>query len=252
MMNIYCRFNFRRLPFFSQSVVFFLALACLLMAPNSKARAQAVFDVQKISSASNVETGANFTYILRYVCLSISDSCRGVEIIDPLPAEVEYVGARGSSHTLSTTYNSVTQTVIWDFKDPLPAGTAGEVAVTVRFPAGVTGDGVISSNTAQVRIDNGPDSTTFPPVDVSSPATADPVFSKEVDGESHINMPTTYVIGVDNRGTGKLSIRDVILSDTLPAGANFISASDGGVHDPITNAVTWPAIDKAMSEFSGQ
>lgn len=78
-----------------------------------------------------------------------------------LPPEVELVSARGSRHTLSTVYNPLTHTIVWDFKDPLPAGTSGELALTVKFPPGATGDGVITTNTADVNIDNGPNGKPF-------------------------------------------------------------------------------------------
>lgn len=47
----------------------------------------------------------------------------------------------------------------------------------------------------------------------------------------------TYTLYYPNLGNDTAS--DVVLNDTLPADVGFISASDGGVFDPVTRNVTW-------------
>jgi uncharacterized repeat protein (TIGR01451 family) len=47
----------------------------------------------------------------------------------------------------------------------------------------------------------------------------------------------TYTIVVTNNGPSDAS--GVVVTDNLPAGVTSVSASDGGVYDPLNHKVTW-------------
>ncbi|WP_085368691.1 SdrD B-like domain-containing protein [Leifsonia sp. NCR5] len=66
--------------------------------------------------------------------------------------------------------------------------------------------------------------------------------------------PVTYAIYGCNPNAaslGALDYTDLVLVDSLPKGTTFVSASDGGVYDPIAETVTWttpaPARDDCMN-----
>lgn len=53
----------------------------------------------------------------------------------------------------------------------------------------------------------------------------------------YLNRPCTHELHVEN--SGSTDAKEVRVSAKLPAGVEFVHASDGGVHDGIANTVTW-------------
>ncbi|MCP5094878.1 MAG: hypothetical protein GY943_04930, partial [Chloroflexi bacterium] len=85
----------------------------------------------------DVVPGTEFTYYITYDCASTTDDCANASIVDQLPPEVEYVDATGpGSHIQNINYNAGTREVTFDFVDPLPSETLGEVEIKVKFPVG--------------------------------------------------------------------------------------------------------------------
>ncbi len=132
--------------------------------------------------------------------------------------------------------------------------------VTVRFdavianplPAGTTR----VANQGLVASDGDPDGE--PTDDPDTPTDDDPtqtdleaepdlVVAKD-DGLTVVTPPTslTYTITVDNVGT--IGATGIVLTDTLPGGTLFASASDGGF-ETAPGVVEWPTFDLEVGEF---
>lgn len=240
------------------AVALILLSGLLLLAPGvSQAQEEGELRIVKTVAEDVVLAGQYFTYFLRYRCASINTDCRNVVVTDVLPPELAADGADvvlvgGLPHLTTQTYDSATRTATWRFVDPLPAGSTGELKLRVRFPIGVTPDGTTATNIARIEASNAPASVS-PPVTVTARANVDWRVEKLVEGGSAVDAPVTYRVRIC-RGTttGNLNLADVTVTDVLPQGAIFISASDGGQYDPATRAVTWRFGELPVTSFECQ
>ena len=55
------------------------------------------------------------------------------------------------------------------------------------------------------------------------------------------NVGETVLFTIVARNTGASTANNLIVTDTLPAGLEFVNCTGGGVWDPVTRTVTWPA-----------
>ncbi|MEF3273474.1 MAG: carboxypeptidase regulatory-like domain-containing protein, partial [Chloroflexus sp.] len=179
-----------------------------------------------------------------YSCSSVINTpCENATVTAVIPPELagglSDVQALGSGTTPS--YNPATRTVTWTFHNPIAAGDTGRLELRVRFPAGTTSDGTTATLRAEMR------ATTAPPRlsnSLTLTARAEPraVAEKTLVSGGAPDVPTTYQLQVciPDGGTGALNLTDVQITDVLPSGASFVSASDGGNYSNSTNTVTWP------------
>jgi uncharacterized repeat protein (TIGR01451 family)/fimbrial isopeptide formation D2 family protein len=187
--------------------------------------------------------GEEYTYTLDVE--NVGGDATGVVVTDVLPATLEFVSAGNGG-----TYNGDTRTVTWPAFD-MASGTEVSRSVTVRLvdpvpfgtteivnEAAVTDDG---SNGADPTPEDNEDSDTD---EVDS--TLDLAITK-TDGETEVGPgdSLTYTLTVTNEGDE--DSEDAVVTDTLPNGLIFVSASNGGTHAGGTSTgggtVTWPAFD---------
>ncbi|MGQ9773340.1 SdrD B-like domain-containing protein, partial [Chloroflexus sp.] len=206
--------------------------------------ANATTDVVLSTDFPVVNSGDWSVINVDYSCSSVLNTpCENAVVTMVLPptlaggaGDVQALGAR-----TSPSYNPANRTVTWTFNAPLAAGDSGRLELRVRFPVGSTPDGTTATLRAEMR------STTAPP-DLSNPLTitarAEPnaVATKTFVSGGAPDVPTTYQLQVciPNNGSGALNLTNVQITDTLPAGVTFVSASDGGIFNGATNTVTWP------------
>ncbi len=215
----------------------------------------AQLDITKSVDRTTAQCGLSFTYTLQYACPSTTTNCEGVTIVDALPPEVEYLSSVGSTHTISETYDPVTHEVTFDFIEPLPAGSTGEVKITVRFPNGSTPNGTVATNTATI------DATNAAPVvsnEVSTTASAVDrmIISKAVDVEGTIDGNTSYYVQICNGQSGVTTsgslfpTGDVVIVDQLPPGSVYDSSTHNGVYNATNHTITWtfPATDFGLGD----
>jgi len=210
-------------------------------------------DVALANATTDVTLSTNFPVVnsgdwsvinVDYSCSSVLNTpCENATVTVVLPPTL--AGGVGDVQALgagtSPSYNPATRTVTWTFNAPLAAGDSGRLELRVRFPAGSTPDGTTATLRAEMR------STTAPP-DLSNPLTitarAEPnaVATKTFVSGGAPDVPTTYQLQVciPNNGSGALNLTNVQITDTLPTGVTFVSASDGGTFNGATNTVTWP------------
>lgn len=197
----------------------------------------------KSASVTSVPSGEQFLYTLRYSCVG-DEPCDTVVITDEVPAElsgaVADVQVVGNAHTASTAYDPATRTATWNLISPLEPGSTGEVQLGVKFPQRSTPDGTVATNQAEISasaigtIQSGP-------VSVTATAASNWTLSKSLfsSPSATIDETFTYLLYLrSNSGTGLLNLNNVVITDTLPAGAEFVSASDGGTESG--GIVTWP------------
>ena len=206
--------------------------------------AKAQFSVTKSVDKPNVLSGEVFTYSLFYSYSNLESPIENLVITDVLPSNVEFVSLTGTGHTVSETFNSATNTVTFVFQSPFPPGGTGTLNISCRFPNGTTPNGSTATNTATIT--DGITSVTSDPVVVTATASDQISFSKY--GTSTFNgLVGTVALGeiydytlevCNSTANGTLTASNVVISDALPTGAEFVSAS-GGVYDPGTNTVTW-------------
>ncbi len=205
--------------------------------------------VQGVGPGNVVDTGSNFTYRITYNCASTTNDCDDIVVLDVLPADLEFVSvlATGDVATVNAPAVGTLGTglpggpqVEFIFNTPLAAGSAGDLDITVRFRNGSTPDGTTRTNTATATGTNVPPSTSNP-VDVTANATFMPRLQKSLSGgQALLGFDSTYNITVGAlNNSGSLNVSAVTVVDTLPAGAIFVSANNGGAYDAIGHTVTW-------------
>ncbi len=55
------------------------------------------------------------------------------------------------------------------------------------------------------------------------------------------NIGETVLYTIVARNTGPGTANNLVVTDTLPIGLDFVDCTDGGIWDPVTRTVTWPA-----------
>jgi uncharacterized repeat protein (TIGR01451 family) len=211
-------------------------LCCLLLAAAMGTQGASV-NLVKTVNKTNPLSGETFTYTLQYRCASTTEACNGVMITDPIPASLEYVSLTGSIHTTNEVYNSSTKTVTFTFVNPLPAGTTGQVTISVRFPNKITPNGTAATNTATMSASNAPTVTSS--VTVTAQATNRFTVKKYYSGGSPGNQMIYGFEVANGSGNGTLLINNITITDVLPTNAVFHSATDGGTYNATTKTVTW-------------
>ncbi len=143
----------------------------------------------------------------------------GLQITDLLPAGLTFVSASASG---TSTYTSTTG--IWNIGNL--SNTAGSNVATLDITARVTAAGPTIRNEARVTAldqfdtneDNNRDDESV------SPSTLDLVVDKRVDDSTpNQNQNVTFTVTVTNLGLAAAT--GVRISDTLPAGLTFVSAT---------------------------
>ena len=164
----------------------------------------------------------------------------GVLVTDAVPDGTLLITAPGSTMTVDR--------IAWPAFD-LASGASSHftVSVVVVDPVDAARETVINRATATDDASNGADQSALDNVGLDTDtlsATPDLVLTA-TDGAATIEPgdETTYTLTVTN--TGEQGATGVALSDTVPAGATFVSASAGGV--AIGNQVTWPEFGLAAA-----
>ncbi|MCA0454207.1 MAG: carboxypeptidase regulatory-like domain-containing protein [Chloroflexi bacterium] len=212
----------------------------------------AVMQIEKTTTATELQPGDVVDYQIDYTCASTTSTCNGVQLVDFLPDELIYVGSSGSTHTVSPTgsYSTGGNTVTFNFIDPLPAGSTGYVRVRARVRNdGTLTNGQTITNTGTSTQTNGP--TTTSSVSLPVTTTSDWEVTKAGDGVAFVSTEPpitdmTYSVAICPNGSN-VNLLNAQMVDTLPAGAEFVSASGGGVYNAGANTVTWTLGDLSIT-----
>ena len=173
---------------------------------------------------ANVFAGTNFSYTITVTNVGPS-SAGGVVVTDSLPVGVTFVSA-------SSNGTNSAGIVSWSL-GTLAAGTTTNLTLNVIAPASgsLTNTAIVNSPTGDPNLTN----NTSPPVTTTVTPVADIGVSKAGPANVFAGTNFNYTITVTNAGPSSAS--GVVVTDSLPIGVTFISASGSGT----TNAgiVSW-------------
>jgi len=210
----------------------------------AESKPELVLEQSIVGGLTEIPVGENFTLNLRYRCASTTMHCENVQITSTvLPPEIDgsKVYPAGTSHVETVNYSSRDRVVTWDFIDPLPAGSTGELTLSLAFENGTTPDGTTFTNIASMTADNA-DNVDSNEVTITAKAEPKTTFEKTLrNGGNRVGGDAFYRIKMCHPAeNGQLEITNYTLTDALPAGAEFVSATEDGVYDASTNTITWP------------
>ncbi len=216
-------------------MMFFLFLSIII--PSS---AQLTVNVS-YSGLTPVPAGQEMCFDVSYTWSSTTMDLNGAKIQFTLPTELAGSAASdvptfNSPHVTTSNYDPGTRLVTWNMVDPLPAGSSGTVKFCAHFPNGTTPNGTMVTITPTFS-GNGqiPASSS---VTVGATAAATAAITKSIKTDPALDNTATYTITVNNsQGNGGYNLTNTVISDNLPAGAVFISATNGGTESG--GVVTW-------------
>ena len=176
------------------------------------------------SAAASVLASSNLIYTISVTNFGPS-SAGSVVVTDSLPASVTFVSASGGGLNNSGVVN-------WSL-GTLTNGQSSNITVTVSAPASGS-----LTNTASVSTPTGDPNLTnniTPPVITSVTPVADVGIGKSAAASVLASSNLIYTISVTNFGPS--SAGGVVVTDSLPVGVTFVSASGGGLNN--SGVVNW-------------
>jgi uncharacterized repeat protein (TIGR01451 family) len=176
------------------------------------------------TAAASVLAASNLVYTISVTNFGPS-SASGVIVTDTLPATVTFVSASGSGANNSGVVN-------WSL-GTLTSGQVSNITVTVTAPASgsLTNVANVSSPTGDPNSTN---NVTLPVITTVTPV-ADVGLGKTGSATVLASSNLVYTISVTNFGPSSAS--SVTVTDTLPLGVTFVSASGGGANN--SGVVSW-------------
>lgn len=230
-----------------------LLVLALLLGVGQVAHAQddnAILDLGKgvLNNVASVESGEEFEYALSYSCSSINVACENVVLVDTLPTCINVIDVITTVHVESwgTDANILTIT----FVDPLPGGSSGIIRVLVEFaPGTIPGDPCAQTmpvvNHATITADNAPSRDADAGIELEE-GNFEMFAQKDQLNEAVVGEPITFEVQLCSPDDiGGVPLTNPTFIDTLPPGAEFVSATIEGmdppdfVYDPVANTVTW-------------
>ena len=164
----------------------------------------------------------------------------GVTVTDTLPANTT---VKTSSPVASTPSAGV---LSWSLGDLAPGQS--ETLLVKLDTAGVSvGDNLKNSVSIQTN-EAQPQSASVETLVRNTPSLSlDKVADKST---THPGETVTFTLSYENAGAG--TALNTVLTDTLPAELDFVSASDGQVPDPVTGVISWNLGDLAGGSASAK
>lgn len=231
-------------------VLFFLIINIL----NTEISYAQTATLDKAVDLTAAASGENLKYSLTYGCSSLDADCIGAVLIDTLPPEVTYMsstpaivtGSAGQA-VITPVYDGASHTVTWDFRTivpelGLPDGASGTVEILVNIKPGITPNGITILNHSELPTDNAgtPIDSATTIVEGVSPQWS---ITKEItSGPIYHDHLVDYEVSVcSDSPIGNLHLLPgTVVTDSLPPGAVFVSASGGGTHSGgMPGAITW-------------
>lgn len=223
-------------------IPFLLLLLAMVMSVSAQAKPQ--LSLEQTVSKTTVKAGEPFTYSLRYRCASTTEHCENTKVIGILPATLNnsysHVAPTDSVHIASHGYSKSQRKVTWTFVNPLPAGSTGELSLTVDFPNGTTENGATATFTPTIEASNA-DTVTANSLTVTAESKPYITFKKKLHTSNpYIGSDVNYRLYLCNTGgLGTLNLDGVTLTDKLYPNAQFVKATNSGTYDAATHSVTW-------------
>ena len=187
---------------------------------------QARLELTKVTAFPTVPQGSEVSFVLTFTNVG-NGTASNVRLSNPLPPNTTFVSASGGGSFDGSAIN-------WSLGD-LPAGGTGQVVITVRLDRGLAAMTAINS-TGLLEADGVASATATASVSVG---TAPLLELEKVAGGGPVLAGDSLEYSLSWSNGGSRAATGVVLTDTLPPGASFVSASDGGSYSPVTNTVSW-------------
>ncbi len=181
--------------------------------------AEADLSLTKTESSDPIYAGETLTYTLS-VNNAGPSTAANLTVTDTLPASVTFQSASGTDWTCGEASGTVTCT-----RAALAVGAAPNIEITVTAPAAagdITNQAAVTADTDDPDTVNNNDSTTttvlaLADLSLTKTDSPDPVYAGQA---------LTYTLGVNNAGPS--TAENLTVTDTLPAGVTYQSASGTG------------------------
>jgi uncharacterized repeat protein (TIGR01451 family) len=178
---------------------------------------------------ASVPATSNLTYTISVTNLG-AVTASNVVVSDVLPAGATFVSASGGG-----THNA--GIVTWPTLTNFVNGARTNYTVTLKAPALGTLTNIVYSTAFTADPDPSNNNGTGTNNQVLTTVTPLADVATTVTGPASVLATTDYSYTLTLTNSGPSPASDVRVSDTLPAGVTFVSASDGGTHD--AGVVTW-------------
>ena len=176
---------------------------------------------------SQVVDGEEITYTIKYTNTG-KVTLTGIDLQDTLPDGVALVAA---SPVPTTNLPGPPVVLKWDLGQLAP-GKTGSVTVKVRVDGAAAGD--VLRNQAQLTTNEAqPRTATVMTLVREAPV----LVLDKVTNAATVHPGDSVEFTLLYRNDGKGEARNVVLTDTLPAGLTFVSASDQAA--PVSGVITW-------------
>lgn len=215
--------------------------------------------------AERVKAGDTLDFQLSWSCSGTSSSCSDALIEVPLPTlapdntqRVEFIRATDSTGGLLNFSNNGDRVLRWRGA-AVPAGSSGQIQITLRTQNLITPDGSTVTPVATFTAAGATAATASATTTIT--AINDMITDKRVVGFSrydvadiglgrqvsyqistmHANQQGWSGLVEHTSDNGYVGLQNVRTTDVLPEGAEFVRATLGGTYDPATRTVSWPA-----------
>lgn len=194
-------------------------------------------------TSTTVASGAGFTVTAEYACASVVANCTGTYMTVVVPATLNAPSnITNTNHIATSTWTAASRTLRWNFVEPLPAGTTGQVNFVTSFLHGPTGNGATVSLSSTISSTNaGSANSAAVTVTATASSSWGAQFATPVVGA--LSQDTTYQLRVVDLLAASSTNRAYLLGYTLnaafPAGTTFVSASNGGSWSGGSSSITW-------------
>ncbi|MFF0451080.1 SpaA isopeptide-forming pilin-related protein [Streptomyces sp. NPDC004609] len=262
----------------SRSVLALLIAAPVLFVHTPAQAAGGTLNVSVEAVPETVRSGQGASFRVQWTC-SGSGTCDNATISVPVPTAQASSDAFPDGVPLAVTSQSSLQingavvpgaatitgtapdqTLVWTFPATVATGTSDTVSFTLTPPNSVTPDGatitpeVTFAATGTASVTDSATTTVTSDISlkvtkVKSDPTSVPYVNQQVtysilvgyDSQFPTGTPDQYARTMANvcAGLGTQALENLTVVDTLPAGAQFVSATHGGVYDSATNTITW-------------
>lgn len=188
----------------------------------------------KTIAPSNLVAGGSISYQLDYENTG-NVPLTNVQIVDDYPEQ--YVTVTNAGGAVDNG-NTLTWLITPASTDDLGVGEIGTVSYQVSIESPLANNTPVANSAIVTGFDGDE------PVEATAQATANiqsasTLTIQKNDNADPITLGNQIVYTINWTSSGNAPLNNLTITDPLPANTTFVSASNGGTYDAVTNKVTW-------------